>query len=180
MVNKLKKATFAGGCFWCMEPPFANLKGVKEVIAGYAGGEKENPSYEEVCSGETGHVEAVQIIYDPPEITYEELLDIFWKNIDPTDEGGQFADRGYQYKTIIFYHNKKQKELAEKSKKELEKSGRYDKPIITEIKKFTTFYPAEDYHQDYYRKNTIKYKMYRYGSGRDQYLEKVWKKTIKN
>jgi len=180
MVNKLEKATFAGGCFWCMQPPFANLKGVKEVIVGYAGGEKENPSYEEVCSGETGHVEAVQIIYDPSEITYEELLDIFWKNIDPMDEGGQFADRGYQYKTTIFYHNEEQKKIAEKSKKELEKSGIYNKPIVTEIKNLTNFYKAEEYHQDYYKKNTIKYKMYRYGSGRDQYLEKVWKKMIKD
>jgi peptide methionine sulfoxide reductase msrA/msrB len=173
---KTEKATFAGGCFWCMERPFKSLDGVIEVISGYTGGHKENPTYEEVSHGKTGHLEAVQIIYDPSRISYNQLLDIFWKQIDPTDSGGQFVDRGEQYRSAIFYHNEDQRRLAEKSKKLLDASGRYKKPIVTEIIKATTFYRAEEYHQDYYKKNPIRYKFYRLNSGRDQYLEKIGEK----
>jgi len=180
-----EKATFAGGCFWCMEPPFEKLDGVTEVISGYTGGKKVNPTYEEVSYGGTGHLESVQIIYDPSKITYSELLDVFWKQIDPTDPNGQFVDRGSQYRSAIFYHNDEQKSLAEKSKEELNKSGKFGKPIVTEIIMAPAFYKAEDYHQDYYKKNPIRYKFYRYNSGRDQYLKKIWgdemeKKVSKN
>ncbi len=170
----LARATFAGGCFWCMESPFEQLAGVVEVIPGYTGGHKENPTYEEVSTGGTGHAEAVQITFDPTKIAYKELLNVFWRQIDPTDAGGQFVDRGSQYRTAIFYHNNEQKRLAEESKAELEESGIYDRPIVTEIVKFSKFYRAEDYHQDYYRKCPIKYKTYRTSSGRDRYLKKVW------
>ncbi|MCK5569739.1 MAG: peptide-methionine (S)-S-oxide reductase MsrA, partial [Spirochaetes bacterium] len=142
-------ATFAGGCFWCMEYPFEKLEGVSDVISGYMGGNKENPNYKEVSGGGTGHAEVVKIIYDPSKITYSELLEVFWMNIDPTDRGGQFVDRGSQYRTAIFYQNKEQKKLAEKSRKELDASGKYEKPIVTEITKASKFYKAEDYHQDY-------------------------------
>ncbi len=172
--KKVDVATFAGGCFWCMEPPFEKLNGVLEVIPGYTGGEKENPNYKEVSSGTSDHVEAIQVIYDESKISYKELLDVFWEQIDPTDSQGQFVDRGSQYKTAIFYHNESQRELAEKSKEELEKSKVFDKPIATAIRKFMKFYPAEEYHQDYYKKNPLKYKFYRYNSGRDQFLEKIW------
>jgi peptide methionine sulfoxide reductase msrA/msrB len=172
----LSKATFAGGCFWCTEADFEKLPGVVKVISGYAGGHKENPTYQEVSSGSTGHVEAVQVYYDPAKVTYEELLNYFWKHIDPTDPGGQFVDRGSQYRSVIFYANEEQKKLAEKSKEALEKSGKFTKPIATEIIKFTNFYEAEEYHQDYYKKNPLRYKFYRYNSGRDQFLEKVWGK----
>src|SRR3972149_9329253 len=171
-----EKATFAGGCFWCMEPPFEKLDGVTEVISGYTGGKKVNPTYEEVSYGGTGHLESVQIIYDPSKITYSELLDVFWKQIDPTDSNGQFVDRGSQYRSAIFYHNHEQKGLAEKSKEELDESGKFGKPIVTEIIMASAFYKAEEYHQDYYKKNPIRYKFYRYNSGRDQYLTKVWGK----
>ncbi|MBI3813026.1 MAG: peptide-methionine (S)-S-oxide reductase MsrA [Nitrospinae bacterium] len=171
--GRLEKATFAGGCFWCMEPPFEKLDGVKEIVSGYTGGEKPNPTYEDVSSGNTGHLEAVQIIYDPTKVTYKELLDVFWRQIDPTDDGGSFVDRGTQYRSAIFYHNDEQKQLSEESKRELEKSKKYDKPIVTEIRKFTEFYKAENYHQDYYKKNSVRYKYYRYMSGRDQYIENV-------
>jgi len=174
----LQIATFAGGCFWCVEADFEKLPGVVKVISGYTGGTKENPSYEEVSSGTTGHVEAVQVYYDPSKITYEELLHYFWKHIDPTDPGGQFVDRGSQYRSVIFYHDEEQKRLAEKSKEELSKSGRFKKPIVTEILKFTKFYEAEGYHQDYYKTHPLKYKSYRYESGRDQFLEKVWGKGM--
>jgi peptide methionine sulfoxide reductase msrA/msrB len=174
----LQKATFAGGCFWCTEADFEKLPGVVKVISGYTGGTKENPTYEEVSSGTTGHVEAVQVYYDPSKITYEELLDYFWKHVDPTDAGGQFVDRGSQYRSAIFYHDEEQKRLAEKSKEALGKSGRFKKPIVTEILKFTKFYEAEDYHQDYYKTHPLKYKFYRYRSGRDQFLEKVWGKEM--
>jgi len=167
-----EKATFAGGCFWCMEPPFEKLEGVIEVISGYTGGQKDNPTYKEVSAGGTGHVEVVQILYDPSKITYAELLEVFWKQIDPTDPDGQFVDRGSQYRTAIFYHNDEQKKLAEKSKEELDKSARFEKPIVTEIIEASTFYQAEDYHQDYYKNNPVRYKYYRYRSGRDQYLKK--------
>lgn len=175
---KLEKATFAGGCFWCMEHPFEKLNGVIEVVSGYTGGHKENPTYKEVSAGGTGHVETVQIIFDPSKITYSELLNVFWKQIDPTDPAGQFADKGSQYRTAIFYHNKKQNSLAEKSKEELNKSGRYDKPIVTEILKASKFFKAEEYHQDYYKKCPIRYKSYRNGSGRDKYLKKIWEDNM--
>jgi peptide methionine sulfoxide reductase msrA/msrB len=169
----LKVATFAGGCFWCTEADFEKALGVK-AVSGYTGGTKENPTYQEVSSGSTGHVEAVQVYYDPSQVTYEELLDTFWRHIDPTDPGGQFVDRGSQYRSVIFYHDEEQKELAEKSKEALSKSGKFSKPIVTEILKFTRFYEAEEYHQDYYKKNPLRYKFYRYNSGRDQFLKKVW------
>lgn len=175
----LQKATFAGGCFWCVESDFEKLPGVVKVISGYTGGNKENPSYEEVSSGTTGHVEAVQVYYDPSKLTYAELLDYFWRHIDPTDAGGQFVDRGSQYRSVIFYHDEEQRRLAEKSKEDLGKSGKFNKPIVTEIIKFTKFYEAEEYHQDYYRKNPLRYKFYRYNSGRDQFLGKVWGKEMK-
>jgi len=171
-----EKAIFAGGCFWCMVPPFEKLDGVSEVISGYTGGHKVNPTYEEVSSGITGHMEAVEVTYDPTRVTYEKLLDVFWRQINPTDAGGQFVDRGSSYKSAIFYSNEEQKKLAEKSKEELEQSGRFDKPIVTEIRPAGPFYRAEEYHQDYWKKNPIRYKFYRYNSGRDQYLAKIWGK----
>ena len=174
--ENLKKATFAGGCFWCTEADFEKLPGVVRVVSGYTGGHKENPTYAEVSSGNTGHVEAFQVYYDPSKISYEELLDYLWKHIDPTDAGGQFVDRGGQYRSAIFYHDEEQKRLAEKSKETLEKSGKFKEPIATEIVKFTKFYEAEEYHQDYYKKSSLKYGIYRHGSGRDQFLEKVWGK----
>ncbi len=175
MTRGTEIATFAGGCFWCMEPSFEKLKGVKEVIAGYTGGHKENPTYEEVSSGATGHLEAIQVIYDPSAISYTDLLDVFWKHIDPTDAGGQFIDRGSQYTTAIFYHNDTQKKQAEATKRQLDKSGRYDKPIVTTIRKASRFYRAEDYHQNYYKKSPVRYELYRLNSGRDNYLKKIWK-----
>lgn len=172
--KKLETATFAGGCFWCMEPPFEKLEGVKEVLSGYTGGKKENPTYEEVSSGSTGHVEAVQVVFDPSKVSYAKLLDVFWRQIDPTDGGGQFVDRGGQYRSAIFFHNAEQRRLAERSKDELGRSRRFTKPIVTEIIALTTFYRAEGYHQDYYKKNPIRYKFYRFNSGRDQFLKKLW------
>jgi peptide methionine sulfoxide reductase msrA/msrB len=173
--TKLEKATFAGGCFWCMEPPFEKLDGVVEVISGYTGGHKDNPTYEEVSSGTTGHIEAVQIFFDSSKISYEELLEVFWMQIDPTDRGGQFVDRGDQYKTAIFYHNQEQKRLAEKSKQALESSGKFKDPIVTEIREFTKFYKAEDYHQDFYKTQSGRYSFYRQHSGREQFIAKSWK-----
>jgi peptide methionine sulfoxide reductase msrA/msrB len=175
----LKIATFAGGCFWCTEADFEKLPGVVKVISGYTGGDKESPSYGEVSSGSTGHVEAVHVYYDPSKMSYEGLLDYFWKHIDPTDGGGQFVDRGSQYRSVIFYHDEEQKRLAEKSKEELDRTGKFNKPISTEILKFAKFYKAEEYHQDYYKKNPLRYKFYRYNSGRDQFLEKAWGKEMK-
>jgi len=175
---KREKATFAGGCFWCMEPPFEKLEGVIEVISGYTGGHKDNPTYEEVSSGGTGHLEAVQIIYDPLKITYSELLETFWRQVDPTDPNGQFVDRGRQYRTAIFYHSEDQKRLGESSKEELNRSGRYEKPIVTEVLKASKFYKAEEYHQDYSKRNPVRYKYYRYRSGRDQYLKKIWGRKV--
>ncbi len=169
-----QKATFAGGCFWCVEADFEKVDGVIEVISGYAGGHVENPTYQQVSAGGTGHLEAVQVIYDPAKVSYKELLDIFWKHVDPTDPGGQFVDRGSQYRTAIFYHDEDQRRLAEESKRELEQSGHFKKPIATEIIKLTQFYEAEDYHQDYYRKNPLRYKLYRFNSGRDQFLKTAW------
>jgi peptide methionine sulfoxide reductase msrA/msrB len=167
-------ATFAGGCFWCVEADFEKVNGVVEVISGYAGGHHEDPTYKQVSSGQTGHVEAAQVVYDPTEVTYEELLDVFWKHVDPTDPDGQFADQGSQYRTVIFYQNDEQKHLAEKSKEQLSMSGRFDKPIVTQIVGLNKFYEAEEYHQDYYKKNPIRYKSYRYWSGRDKFLKRVW------
>lgn len=179
--QKYKLATFAGGCFWCMVPPFDGLKGVKEAVSGYIGGHKENPTYEEVCKGTTGHYEAVQITFDPSHISYKELLDTFWKSIDPVDEGGQFYDRGQQYATAIFYHDKEQKKEAEESKKALDESGKFKKPIATSILKADKFYPAEDYHQDFHRKNPEHYERYKVSSGRDKYIKETWSdQTIKN
>ncbi len=171
---KTRIATLAGGCFWCVESDFEKATGVLKVISGYTGGPGENPNYEDY--GKKGHVEAVQVFYDPSKITYEALLDLFWRHIDPTDAGGQFGDRGPYYRSVIFYHDEEQKRIAEKSREALRKSGRFDKPVMTEILKFTRFYDAEGYHQDYYKKNPLRYKSYRYGSGRDQFLEKIWKK----
>jgi peptide-methionine (S)-S-oxide reductase len=167
-------ATFAGGCFWCMEPPFDKLEGVKSTTAGYTGGTKADPTYEEVSSGTTGHRESVEIVYDPTVIGYAELLDVFWHNIDPLDAGGQFCDRGMQYTTAIFYHDEHQRELAEQSKRALEQSGKLPGKVVTSIIAASTFYPAEDYHQDYYRRNPLRYKFYRFTCGRDARLEELW------
>ncbi len=171
--KKIEKATFAGGCFWCMQDPFDELTGVLSTTVGYTGGHKKNPTYEEVCSGETEHAEAIEILYDPSQVTYSQLLDVFWRNIDPTTLNKQFADVGTQYRTAIFYHNEEQKRLAEASKEVLEKSDRYDKSIFTIITPASTFYKAEEYHQKYYEKCPVRYKLYKSGSGRDQYLEKM-------
>ncbi len=165
-------ATFAGGCFWCMVHPFDQLPGVISVTSGYTGGHKKNPTYEEVSAGGTGHVESVQIIYDPEKIGYAKLLDVYWHIIDPLDAGGQFCDRGDQYKSVIFYHDEEQKWLAERSKAEVEKQLK--QPVATTIRPASTFYGAEEYHQDYYKKNPLRYKFYRYSCGRDQRLEEVW------
>ncbi|MBI2609052.1 MAG: peptide-methionine (S)-S-oxide reductase MsrA [Deltaproteobacteria bacterium] len=173
--ESLEKATFAGGCFWCMEHPFEKLEGVKEVVSGYSGGEEKNPTYKQVSSGKTGHRESIQIIYDSRKISYQKLVDVFLRQIDPTDNGGQFVDRGVQYKSGIFYHSEEQNNIALQAKKALQESKLFNKPIVTEILPFKTFYKAEEYHQDYYKKNSIQYKFYRYGSGRDQFLEKIWK-----
>jgi methionine-S-sulfoxide reductase len=170
----LEKATFAGGCFWCMQPPFDGVPGVVSTLVGYTGGTQKNPTYEEVSSGRTGHAESVEITYDPKKISYDQLLDIFWMNVDPTTPNRQFADVGTQYRTAIFYHNDEQKKLAEASKKKYQQSGKYDKPIVTEIVPASTFWPAEDYHQKYYLKNNAHYKAYRKGSGREGYIRKTW------
>ncbi len=170
----LEKATFAGGCFWCIEHPFEDLNGVHSVISGYTGGREKNPTYKQVSAGRTGHLEAVQITYDPQKISYHELLQIYWRQFDPTDAGGSFVDRGKQYSSAIFYHNQEQHELAEQSKKDLANSGIFDKAIVTPIRLAEIFYPAEEYHQDYYKKNPAHYKRYRSGSGRDQFIKKVW------
>ncbi len=173
-----EKATFAGGCFWCMEPPFEKLPGVFSVTSGYTGGQEQNPTYKQVSAGVTGHAEAVQIIYDPAQTTYKQLLDVFWRQIDPTDPYGQFVDRGSQYRSGIFYHNDEQKTAAEQSKAVLSQSGRFGRPIVTEITRASAFYKAEEYHQDYYKKNPLRYKYYRYNSGRDKYIKKIWGKKM--
>src|SRR5690606_13966320 len=159
-----------------MVSPFEEHPGIKKIISGYTGGHTENPTYEEVCTGTTGHFEAVQIVFDPNLMPYEKLLEIFWRQIDPTDPDGQFYDRGPQYRTAIFYHNEKQKQAAERSKKQLEESGKFDKPIATLILPASTFYPAEDYHQNYHKKNPLHYRMYRQGSGREAFIKKYWGK----
>ena len=168
------KAIFAGGCFWCMEYPFDKIDGVISTISGYIGGHKDNPTYEEVCSGETGHTEAVEVVYDPNKVSYEQLLQIFWRNIDPLAKNRQFCDIGSQYRTAIFCHDAAQKKAAEDSLEELNRSGRFQQPIVTEIVAATTFYPAEEYHQKYYKKSPIRYQVYRSGSGRDGRLRELW------
>ncbi|HDZ36945.1 MAG TPA: peptide-methionine (S)-S-oxide reductase [Marinobacter sp.] len=170
----LEVATFAGGCFWCVESGYEKIPGVVEAVSGYTGGDEPNPTYQQVGSGSTGHTEAVQVYYDPKKITYEGLLQGLWRIMDPTDANGQFVDRGKQYRPGIFYTTPEQKRLAEAAKKELQASGIYDKPVVIEITPFKAFYPAEDYHQDYYKKNPIRYKLYTYNSGRYQFIEKVY------
>jgi peptide-methionine (S)-S-oxide reductase len=171
---QLATATFAGGCFWCMESPFDKLDGVASVTAGYTGGSKPNPTYQQVSAGSTGHAEAVEIKYDQGKIGYAKLLDIFWHNIDPVTPNAQFCDHGNQYRSAIFYHDEEQKRLAEGSKADLAKSGRFHQPIVTEIVAASTFWPAEEYHQHYYLKNPIRYKFYRTSCGRDRRLEELW------
>lgn len=170
-------AIFGGGCFWCMEPPFEQQEGVVEVVAGYSGGTTENPDYGLVSSGQTDHYESVRVTYDPEKVDYRELVEIFWRQIDPTDGGGQFADRGNHYRTAIFYTNDEQKRIAEQSKKELESSGIFSDPIVTSILPATKFYLAEEYHQDYYLKNVLHYSAYKKGSGRADFIKNVWRDT---
>lgn len=170
----LAKATFAGGCFWCMEGPFDALEGVVSTTSGYTGGELMNPSYEQVSMGGTGHFESVEVLYDPKKVGYERLLDVFWHNVNPTDGGGQFCDRGPQYRTAVFYHDEEQQRLAEESERKLDQSGVLHKKVVTQILPAGPFYPAEEYHQDYYKKNPVRYKIYRLGCGRDGVLEKLW------
>lgn len=174
---ELEAATFAGGCFWCMVPPFDQLKGVVSVTSGYTGGQVENPTYQQVSDGGTGHAEAVQIVYDPNQIGYDKLLAIFWLNIDPVAVNRQFCDSGDQYRSEIFYHGETQKRLAEQSKAAIEKSGRFREPIATKITAASAFYKAEEYHQDFYKKSPVRYKFYRYLCGRDQRLEELWGKA---
>ena len=171
-----EKATFGGGCFWCLEPPFESIHGVSSVVSGYAGGTTENPTYAEVTSGKSGHIEVVEVTFDPRIVDYQTLLNTFWKQIDPTDDAGQFVDRGPQYRPIIFTHSDQQYALAEESKRRLQAAAVFDSPIVTEILPAPTFYRAEDYHQDYYKTNALQYKFYRYRSGRDQFLDRVWSK----
>jgi len=172
--NHMETATFSGGCFWCMQHPFDKLNGVISTTVGYTGGHKEHPTYNEVSAGGTGHAESVQIRFDPSQIPYQQLLEVFWRQINPTDAGGQFVDRGNQYRTAIFYHNEKQRRIAEQSKTALAATNRFGKPIVTEIVPASTFWPAEEYHQHYADKNPIRYHFYRYHSGRDQYLDRIW------
>jgi peptide methionine sulfoxide reductase msrA/msrB len=177
MASTFLIATFAGGCFWCLEPPFDAIKGVDSTFPGYTGGKSKNPTYEDVSSGTTGHYEAMELRYDPKLVSYEKLLETYWAQIDPTDAGGQFADRGSQYLTAIFYHDAEQKRLAEASKKALESSGKFKKPIATLILPAGDFWPAEDVHQDYYKKNPTHYNAYKKGSGRADFIEKNWNGT---
>lgn len=176
-MKELSVATFAGGCFWCMEPPFDKMKGVKKTVSGFMGGTKKDPRYKEVARGQTKYIESVQVHFDPKEVSYAELVEVFWKQFDPTDAEGQFVDRGHQYSSAIFFHNEVQKKIAEKSKKALEESKRFKKPIVTVIRPAMEFYAAEDNHQDYYLKNPVRYKYYRWRSGRDQFLKKIWEST---
>ncbi|MDB5047031.1 MAG: methionine-R-sulfoxide reductase [Fibrobacteres bacterium] len=174
--GKAAHATFAGGCFWCMEPPFEKVQGVSAVLSGYSGGDEVNPTYEQVGSGRTGHAESVEVLYDPAKVSYATLLEVYWRSMNPTDAGGQFADRGKQYRPAIFTRNAEQKRLAEESKAKLAASGKFSKPIVVEITPFKAFYPAEEYHQDYYKKDPGHYHAYRQGSGRQGFLEKTWGK----
>jgi peptide-methionine (S)-S-oxide reductase len=171
---RLAEAIFAGGCFWCMEPPFDRLEGVVSTTSGYTGGHLRNPTYEQVSAGGTGHAEALRVVYDPARVSYERLLEVFWHNIDPLDAGGQFCDRGSQYRAAVFYRDDQQRRLAEASKAALTASHRFAQPIVTEIVPAGEFYPAEDYHQDYYKRNPLRYKFYRHRCGRDQRLEALW------
>jgi methionine-S-sulfoxide reductase len=173
--GSFRVAVFAGGCFWCMQPPFDRAPGVISTTVGYTGGDKPSPSYEEVSSGRTGHLEAVQVVYDPLKISYKDLLKVFWLSIDPTDPGGQFADQGSQYRCAIFFSNDEERLEAEASRKELSDSGRFSKPVVTAVLPVRPFYPAEPYHQKYYRKQAASYKLYRQGSGREGFLKRVWK-----
>jgi peptide-methionine (S)-S-oxide reductase len=166
-------ATFGGGCFWCMEPPYDELEGVKSTVSGYMGGDVDDPSYEQVSGGGTGHVEVVQVTYDPDVVDYDRLLEVYWRNIDPFDSGGQFCDRGASYRPVIFYHTAAQLESAQAAKNRLE-NQRFDQPIAASIEKATEFWPAEKYHQNYYEKNPLRYKFYRFSCGRDERLEEVW------
>ncbi|WP_407269850.1 peptide-methionine (S)-S-oxide reductase MsrA [Radiobacillus sp. PE A8.2] len=175
MSELLEKATFAGGCFWCMVKPFDQWDGVYAVVSGYTGGEIENPTYELVKTGESGHFEAVEITYDPKIISYDKILELYWPQIDPTDDGGQFHDRGPQYRTAIFYHNKQQKQKSESSKQQLSHSGKFKQPIVTEILPASPFYPAEEFHQDFYKKEKEAYDIDRNKSGRDEFIEQNWK-----
>lgn len=174
MTQSIKKATFAGGCFWCMVKPFDQWDGIHAVVSGYTGGHLNNPSYEDVKQGNTGHLEAVEITYDENIISYQEILDIFWVQIDPTDDGGQFQDRGNSYRAAIFYHDYNQKQIADDSKEKLAKSGKFQKPIVTEILPVKPFFAAEEYHQDYYKKNKTHYEQDRAESGRDEFIAKTW------
>ncbi len=174
-----KTATFAGGCFWCMQPPFDNLEGVLSTEVGYTGGHVENPTYEMIGRGNTGHYEAMRVVYDPAVVSYEKLLETFWYNIDPTQADGQFADRGSQYHTAIFYHDETQKALAEASRQALEESGKFERPIVTRLLKAEAFYPAGHYHQNYYRTNPTHYQRYKQGSGRAGFIERTWKEVDK-
>ena len=178
MTTNKELATFAGGCFWCMVEPFDQRPGIINVVSGYTGGTIENPTYEQVCSNETGHLEAVQITYDPNIMSYEQLVLTFWQQIDPTDPGGQFNDRGESYQTAIFYHNENQKQIAEKSKQDLEESGKFTKPIVTQIIPAKEFFPAEDHHQDYYNKRSLHYRLYKKGSGREDFIKNNWSQTM--
>ncbi len=175
MEEKYELATFAGGCFWCMVKPFDQLPGIIKVVSGYTGGHVINPTYKDVKTGQSGHYEVVQITFDPKLFPYEQLLDLYWPQIDPTDDGGQFQDRGDQYRTAIFYHNEKQLELAEHSKHVIEQSNRFKNPIVTKILPATTFYEAEEYHQDFYKKSPVEYKLDRQKSGRDEFIDEFWK-----
>ena len=170
----LQKATFAAGCFWCTQATFDKIKGVKSTRAGYTGGHVKNPTYEQVCSHTTGHAEALEVTFDPNEVSYQQLLDAFWRSINPTQKNQQFYDEGDQYRTVIFTHNDEQKSIAEASRKALEDSGKFSKPIVTEIAPVTEFYPAEDYHQQYYKKSPMRYQMYHNASGRDEFEKEIW------
>lgn len=172
----LATATFAAGCFWCVESDFDKVQGVVSTTSGFTGGEKKNPTYEQVSEGGTGHTEAVQIMYDPKKVSYAQLLNVFWRNVDPLDAKGQFCDKGDQYRSAIFYHNKEQKQAVEQSKAALEKSERFEKPIVTQIASAAPFYAAEEYHQNFYKKNPLRYKFYRFNCGRDARLEELWGK----
>ena len=176
----LDTATFAGGCFWCTESDFKKVNGVVDVVSGYTGGQEKNPTYQAVSAGDTGHLEAVQVRFDPNQVTYEALLDVFWRHVDPTDPGGQFVDRGPQYRTAIFYHTDEQRRMAEASKKKLESSGIFTRPVATAILPYTAYYQAEDYHQDYHKKNPLEYERYRKGSGRDRFLRSIWDVSKEN
>ena len=173
-IGTLEVAIFAGGCFWCMQPPFDALDGVISTTAGYTGGHTKNPTYHEVSAGGTGHAESVQVVFDPKKISYKKLLDVFWHNIDPTTPNRQFCDAGTQYRSAIFYMNDEQKRLAEESLDELKKNKPFKGSIVTEITRASEFYPAEEYHQEYYKKNPVRYKFYRYGCGRDARLKELW------